>query len=149
MKHTLAFHAEGKNQTSNERLYKTTSYKNVSQLGRPSEKSLRKGLSESLDLQEWIQATNIRLKMIQTKTMLGHLMSVAEGDRTVTRRVSDSQVETLLKIRLKPTNFLFFVAVLLCNQGDKRWRSMRLQWPRLRLPAQVWTLTQFFSVSFL
>ena len=89
MKHTLAFHAEGKNQTSNERLYKTTSYKNVSQLGRPSEKSLRKGLSESLDLQEWIQATNIRLKMIQTKTMLGHLMSVAEGDRTVTRRVSD------------------------------------------------------------
>ena len=73
---------------------KTTSYKNVSQLGRPSEKSLRKGLSESLDLQEWIQATNIRLKMIQTKTMLGHLMSVAEGDRTVTRRVSE-QDETL------------------------------------------------------
>ena len=39
-------------------------------------------------LQEWIRATNIRLRLIQTKTMLGHLMSVAQGDKTVTRRVS-------------------------------------------------------------
>lgn len=39
-------------------------------------------------LQNWITATNIRLRLIQTKTMLGHLMSVAQGDKTVTRRVS-------------------------------------------------------------
>ena len=37
--------------------------------------------------QKWIQATNIRLRLIQTKTMLGDLMSVAQGDSTVTRRV--------------------------------------------------------------
>jgi sensor domain CHASE-containing protein len=28
-----------------------------------------------------------RLRLMQTKTMLGHLMSVAQGDQTVTRRV--------------------------------------------------------------
>ena len=50
---------------------------------RPSEKDVL----NSEEIQEWIQATNIRLRMIQTKTMLGHLMSVAQGDKTVTRRV--------------------------------------------------------------
>ena len=52
--------------------------------GRPSSKDL---FSNDV-LQNWITATNIRLRMIQTKTMLGHLMSVAQGDMTVTRRVS-------------------------------------------------------------
>ena len=52
--------------------------------GRPSEKDLE----GSELLQNWLKATNIRLRMIQTKTMLGHLMSVAEGDKTVTRRVN-------------------------------------------------------------
>jgi hypothetical protein len=39
-------------------------------------------------LRRWIIATNIRFRLISTKTMLGHLMSVAQGDKTVTRRVS-------------------------------------------------------------
>ena len=47
-----------------------------------------KNIWSSEVLQEWIRATNIRLRLIQTKTMLGHLMSVAQGDKTVTRRVS-------------------------------------------------------------
>ena len=51
--------------------------------GRPSAKSLW----TSPTLQDWLLATNIRLRLIQTKTMLGHLMSVAQGDKTVTRRV--------------------------------------------------------------
>ena len=53
---------------------------------RPSSKDL---FSNQI-LQKWITATNIRLRLIQTKTMLGHLMSVAQGDKTVTRRVSRS-----------------------------------------------------------
>ena len=52
--------------------------------GRPSAKNIW----NSKDLQDWVLATNIRLRLIQTKTMLGHLMSVAQGDKTVTRRVS-------------------------------------------------------------
>ena len=51
--------------------------------GRPSANDIW----SSDSLQEWVLATNIRLRLIQTKTMLGHLMSVAQGDRTVTRRV--------------------------------------------------------------
>ncbi len=56
--------------------------------------SLLKGRPSASDLfsnqvlQQWITATNIRLRLIQTKTMLGHLMSVAQGDVSVTRRVS-------------------------------------------------------------
>ena len=50
--------------------------------GRPSEQSI----TESEVMLDWLRATNIRLKLIQTKTMLGHLMSVAQGDQTVTRR---------------------------------------------------------------
>lgn len=52
--------------------------------GRPSATDLW----SSETLLDWLQATNIRLRFIQTKTMLGHLMSVAQGDKTVTRRVS-------------------------------------------------------------
>ncbi|GFT48977.1 laminin subunit alpha [Nephila pilipes] len=37
-------------------------------------------------LQEWTKATNIRLRFLRTKTLLGHLMSVARQDPTVTRR---------------------------------------------------------------
>ena len=52
--------------------------------GRPSATDLW----SSQTLLDWLEATNIRLRFIQTKTMLGHLMSVAQGDKTVTRRVS-------------------------------------------------------------
>lgn len=37
-------------------------------------------------LQEWTKATNIRLRFLRAKTLLGHLMSVARQDPTVTRR---------------------------------------------------------------
>ena len=50
--------------------------------GRPSEDNIQK--SEAM--MEWLEATNIRVRLMQTKTMLGHLMSVAQGDNTVTRR---------------------------------------------------------------
>lgn len=38
-------------------------------------------------LQEWTKATNIRMRLLRTKTLLGHLMSVERQDPTVTRRV--------------------------------------------------------------
>ncbi|XP_046976709.1 laminin subunit alpha [Vanessa cardui] len=37
-------------------------------------------------LQEWTRATNVRLRLLRTKNLLGHLMSVARQDPTVTRR---------------------------------------------------------------
>ncbi|XP_022314761.2 laminin subunit alpha-like [Crassostrea virginica] len=37
-------------------------------------------------LQQWTKATNVRLKLLRTKTLLGHLMAVARQDPTVTRR---------------------------------------------------------------
>lgn len=37
-------------------------------------------------LQEWTRATNVRFRFLRTKTLLGHLMSVARQDPTVTRR---------------------------------------------------------------
>lgn len=37
-------------------------------------------------LQEWTRATNIRIRLIRTKNLLGHLMSVARQDPSVTRR---------------------------------------------------------------
>ncbi|XP_077547053.1 laminin subunit alpha [Haemaphysalis longicornis] len=37
-------------------------------------------------LQEWTKATNIRMRLLRTKTLLGHLMSVERQDPTVTRR---------------------------------------------------------------
>ncbi|CAH0547109.1 unnamed protein product [Brassicogethes aeneus] len=37
-------------------------------------------------LQEWTRATNVRLRFLRTKNLLGHLMSVAKEDPTVTRR---------------------------------------------------------------
>lgn len=42
--------------------------------------------SYSTVLQEFTKATNIRLRFLRTKTLLGHLMSVARQDPTVTRR---------------------------------------------------------------
>jgi laminin alpha 3/5 len=38
-------------------------------------------------LQEWTRATNVRIRLLRTKNLLGHLMSVARQDPTVTRRV--------------------------------------------------------------
>ncbi|VVC86157.1 unnamed protein product [Leptidea sinapis] len=37
-------------------------------------------------LQEWTRATNVRLRLMRTKNLYGHLMSVARQDPTVTRR---------------------------------------------------------------
>ena len=45
--------------------------------------------SYSSSLQEWTKTTNVRLRLLRTKTLLGHLMHVANEDPTVTRRVSD------------------------------------------------------------
>lgn len=42
----------------------------------------------STALQEWTRATNVRFRFYRTKNLLGHLMSVARQDPTVTRRVS-------------------------------------------------------------
>ena len=39
------------------------------------------------DFKNWTLATNIRLRLIQTKTMLSHLTSIAVGDLNVLRRV--------------------------------------------------------------
>ena len=50
--------------------------------GRPSEDNIQK----SEKMMDWLEATNVRVRPMQTKTMLGHLMSVAQGDNTVTRR---------------------------------------------------------------
>ena len=38
-------------------------------------------------LQNWTRATNVRLRLMRTKNLLGHLMAVAKQDPTVTRRV--------------------------------------------------------------
>ncbi|WAR24784.1 LAMA-like protein [Mya arenaria] len=38
------------------------------------------------DLKDFIKATNVRLRLIRTKNLLGHLMAVANQDPTVTRR---------------------------------------------------------------
>lgn len=40
----------------------------------------------STTLQEFTRATNVRLRFLRTKNLLGHLMSVARQDPTVTRR---------------------------------------------------------------
>jgi len=46
--------------------------------------------SYSATLQQWTRATDVRLRLLRTKTLLGHLMAVARQDPTVTRRVSTS-----------------------------------------------------------
>ena len=43
--------------------------------------------SHATILQEWSKATDVRLRFLRTKTLLGHLMAVSEQDDTVTRRV--------------------------------------------------------------
>ncbi|XP_063440155.1 laminin-like protein epi-1 isoform X2 [Mytilus trossulus] len=45
-----------------------------------------KNFTFSEKLQDWTQATNVRLRLLRTKTLLGHLMAVARQDPTVTRR---------------------------------------------------------------
>jgi hypothetical protein len=51
--------------------------------GRPSANNF----SNADILQQWTKATDIRLRLIRTKTLLGHLMAVERQDPTVTRRV--------------------------------------------------------------
>lgn len=50
--------------------------------GRPSANNY----FNSTILQEWTRATNVRIRLLRTKNLLGHLMSVARQDPTVTRR---------------------------------------------------------------
>ncbi|XP_039265221.2 laminin subunit alpha-5-like isoform X2 [Styela clava] len=45
-----------------------------------------KNFSHSPVLQEWSKATDVRLRLLRTKTLLGHLMAVQRQDPTVTRR---------------------------------------------------------------
>lgn len=47
-----------------------------------------KNFTNSEVLQNWTRATNVRLRLLRTKNLLGHLMAVAKQDPTVTRRVS-------------------------------------------------------------
>lgn len=51
--------------------------------GRPGSKNF----AYSPALQEFTKATNIRLRFLRTNTLLGHLISKAQRDPTVTRRV--------------------------------------------------------------
>jgi hypothetical protein len=37
---------------------------------------------------EWMKATNVRLRLLRAKTLLGEYLPLAKGDPTVTRRVS-------------------------------------------------------------
>ena len=46
-----------------------------------------KNFTHSDVLQNWTRATNVRLRLMRTKNLLGHLMAVAKQDPTVTRRV--------------------------------------------------------------
>ncbi|KAK3545923.1 hypothetical protein QTP70_016974 [Hemibagrus guttatus] len=52
--------------------------------GRPGSKNF----AHSPNLQEFTKATNIRLRFLRTNTLLGHLISKAQRDPTVTRRSS-------------------------------------------------------------
>ena len=52
-----------------------------------NERPSAKNFFNSTVLQEFTRATNVRLRFLRTKTLLGHLMSVARQDPTVTRRV--------------------------------------------------------------
>lgn len=52
--------------------------------GRPGAKNF----TYSASLREFTKATNIRLRFLRTNTLLGHLISKAQRDPTVTRRVS-------------------------------------------------------------
>ncbi|XP_018008782.1 laminin subunit alpha [Hyalella azteca] len=51
-----------------------------------NERPSAKNFFNSTVLQEFTRATNVRLRLLRTKTLLGHLMSVARQDPTVTRR---------------------------------------------------------------
>lgn len=46
-----------------------------------------KNFSNSDVLQQWTRATNVRLRLLRTKNLLGHLMALSRQDETVTRRV--------------------------------------------------------------
>lgn len=61
--------------------------------GRPGSKRF----SYSPVLQDFTKATNIRLSFLRTNTLLGHLISKAQRDPTVTRRVRhDGLTQALL-----------------------------------------------------
>ncbi len=59
---------------------------------RPSSKNF----THSEVLQQWTRATTVRLRLLRTKNLLGHLMAVAKQDPTVTRRVSGATLSKLL-----------------------------------------------------
>ena len=51
--------------------------------GRPSAKNF----SYADTLKSFMKATDVRIRLLRTKTLLGHLMAKARQDPTVTRRV--------------------------------------------------------------
>ena len=60
--------------------------------GRPGAQNF----SYSTVLQEWSKATDVRLRLLKTKTLLGHLMAVSEQDPTVTRRVISNIMKSII-----------------------------------------------------
>ena len=52
--------------------------------GRPSARNF----SYADTLKSFMRATSVRIRLLRTKTLLGHLMAKARQDPTVTRRVS-------------------------------------------------------------
>lgn len=80
-------------------------------------------------LQDFTKATNIRLTFLRTNTLLGHLISKAQRDPTVTRRVSRAHDLTqTCRPAIRLSSFLesrfnfqfFFLAVLLQYQRHQR-----------------------------
>ena len=59
--------------------------------------------SYSATLQNWTRATNVRLRLLRTKTLLGHLMAVARQDPTVTRRASHHHCSVLVMFTMQFT----------------------------------------------
>lgn len=50
-----------------------------------------------------MEATNVRLRLLATKTLLGEYLPLAKGDDTVTRRVN--LIQQLRNLRLISTQF--------------------------------------------
>ena len=82
--------------------------------GRPSASNF----TYSPELQEWTKATNVRLRLIQTQTLFGHLMAVrVDQDPTVTRRVSLSVLLEYSYRKKSWTLTRYFATALLCTKG--------------------------------
>lgn len=84
-------------------------------------------------LQDFTKATNIRLAFLRTNTLLGHLISKAQRDPTVTRRVSPGRrpavsLSGFPRVSINFSDFVF-PAVFLQYQRHQRWGALRLPRP--------------------